>query len=144
MAITLMRLEKKIIELNNNVYDTYKEIDKDIDTIKSDCKDIKDICSNLCLLSSTINMIHNYVKGADTTINATLQLLKNINECIANNHNEVKDKLYSNYEHTSDVCIQLDKLSAQIDKRNTKLITAKNSSRPHKVAKPVAHSKCDD
>lgn len=141
MAITLMRLEKKIIELNNNVYDTYKEIDKDIDTIKSDCENIN---SNIYLLSSTINIFHTYVKGADTTINATLQLLKNINECIANNHNEVKDKLYSNYEHISDVCIQLDKLSAQIDKRNTKLITAKNSSRPHKVAKPVAHSKCND
>lgn len=141
MAITLMRLEKKIIELNNTVYDTYKEIDKDIDTIKSNCKTID---SNIYLLSSTINIIHNYVKGADTTINATLQLLKNINECIANNHNEVKDKLYSNYEHISDVCIQLDKLSAQINQRNTKLITAKNSSRPHKVAKPVAHLKNDD
>lgn len=141
MAITLMRLEKKIIELNNNVYDTYKEIDKDVDTIKSDCESID---NNICVLNSIINIIHNYVKGADTTINATLQLIKNINECSANNHNEVKDKLYSNYAHISDVCIQLDKLSAQINKRNTKLITAKNSSRPHKVAKPVAHPKNND
>lgn len=141
MAITLMRLEKKIIELNNNVYDTYKEIDKDIDTIKSDCKNID---SNICVLNSIINIIHKYVKGADTTINATLELIKSINECIANNHNEIKNNLHSNYEHTSDIVIQLDKLSAQINKRNTKLITAKNSSRPHKVAKPVAHPKCDD
>lgn len=141
MAITLMRLEKKIIELNNNVYDTYKEIDKDVDTIKSDCESID---NNICVLNNIINIIHNYVKGADTTINATLQLIKNINECIANNHNEVKDKLFSNYEHISDVCIHLDKLSTQIDKRNTKLITAKNSSRPHKVAKPVAHPKNND
>lgn len=141
MAITLMRLEKKIIELNNNVYDTYKEIDKDIDTIKSNCEQID---SNICVLNSVINIIHNYIKGADTTINATLQLIKNINEYIANNHNEIKDKLHSNYEHTSDIVIQLDKLSAQINKCNTKLITAKNSSRPHKVAKPVAHPKHND
>lgn len=138
MAITLMRLEKKIIELNNNVYDTYKEIDKDVDTIKSDCENID---SNICLLSSTINIIHNYVKGANATINGTIELIKNINKCIANNHNEIKNKLYSNYEHISDISIQLDKLSAQIDKRNTKLITAKNSSHPHKVAKPVAYPK---
>ena len=141
MAITLMRLEKRIIELHNNIYATYKEIDRDIDTIKSDCGNID---SNICVLNSIINIIHNYVKGADTTINATLTLLKNINECIANNHNEVKDKLYSNYEHISNVCIQLDKLSTQINKCNTKLITAKNSNRPRKVAKPVAHSKHND
>lgn len=141
MAVTLMRLEKRIIELNNNIYDTYKEIDKDVDTIKSDCKNID---SNICVLNSIINIIHKYVKGADTTINATLTLIKNINECIADNHNEVKEKLRSNYEHTSDVYIQLDKLSAQINKRNTKLITAKNSGRPHKVAKPVAHPKHND
>lgn len=141
MAITLMRLEKKIIELNNNVYDTYKEIDKNVDTIKSNCEQID---SNICVLNSIINIIHKYVKGADTTINATLELIKSINECIANNYNEIKDKLHLNYENTSNVVIQLDKLSAQINKRNTKLITAKNSSRPHKVAKPVAHPKCDD
>lgn len=141
MAITLMRLEKKIIELNNNVYDSYKEIDKDVDTIKSDCENID---SNICLLSSTINIIHNYIKGANATINGTIELIKNINECIANNHNEIKNKLYSNYEHISDISIQLDKLSAQIDKRNTKLITAKNSSRLHKVAKPMAHPKNND
>lgn len=141
MVITLMRLEKKIIELNNNVYDTYKEIDKNVDTIKSNCEQID---SNICVLNSIINIIHKYVKGADTTINATLELIKSINECIANNYNEIKDKLHLNYENTSNVVIQLDKLSAQINKRNTKLITAKNSSRPHKVAKPVAHPKCDD
>lgn len=141
MAITLMRLEKKIIELNNTVYDTYKEIDKDIDTIKSDCENID---SNICLLSSTINIIHNYAKGANATINGTVELLKNINECIANNHNEIKDKLHLNYEHISDIVIRLDKLSAQTNQRNTKLITAKNSNRPRKVAKPVAHPKHDD
>lgn len=113
-VITLKRLEKKIIELNNNnVCDTYKKIDEYVDTIKS----------------------------ANVTINGTIELIKNINECIANNHNEIKDKLHLNYEHISDISIQLDKLSAQINKRNTKLITAKNSSRPHKVAKPVAHPK---
>lgn len=130
MAITLMRLEK-IIKLNNNVCDTYKKIDEYVDTIKSDCENI---CSNICLL----------IKSANVTINDTIELIKNINECIANNHNEIKDKLHLNYEHISDISIHLDKLSAQINKRNTKLITAKNSSRPHKVAKPVAHPKHND
>ena len=137
MVITLRRLEKKIIELNNNVYDTYKEIDKDIDNIKIDCEVIY---SNICKLNSSIDITYDYVKVA----NATIELIKNINEYIANNHNEIKDKLHLNYEHISDIVIRLDKLSAQTNKRNTKLITAKNSSRPHKVAKPVAHPKCDD
>lgn len=137
MAITLKRLEKKIIELNNNVYDTYKEIDKDIDNIKIDCEVIY---TNICKLNSSIDITYDYVKVA----NATIELIKNINECIANNHNEIKDKLHLNYEQISDISIQLGKLSAQINKRNTKLITAKNSSRPHKVAKPVAHPKHND
>ena len=137
IAITLKRLEKKIIELNNNVYDTYKEIDKDIDNIKIDCEVIY---TNICKLNSSIDIIYDYVKVA----NATIELIKNINECIANNHNEIKDKLHLNYEHISDISVQLGKLSAQINKRNTKLITAKNSSRPHKVAKPVAHPKHND
>lgn len=137
MAITLMRLEKKVIQFNHHVYHIYKEIDKNIDNIKIDCEVIY---TNICKLNSSINITYDYVKVA----NATIELIKNINECIANNHDEIKDKLHLNYEHISDISIQLDKLSAQINKCNTKLITAKNSSRPHKVAKPMVHPKCND
>lgn len=141
MAVTLMRLEKRIIELNNNIYDTYKEIDKDIDTIKNNCENIN---NNVTMLVSIINIIYDNINDLNNTTNNALEIIKTINNHIVSNHNEIKDKIYLNYAHISDICIQLNKLSTQINKCNTKLITAKNRNRSHKVAKPVAHSKHND
>lgn len=141
MAGILIRLYKRTIELHNNIYATYKEIDKDIDFIKINCENIN---NNITMLESIINSIHICIKNAHTITNDTLAVIKEINNRVANNHDEIKNKIYLNYEHISDICSQLDKLSAQINKCNTKLITAKNSNRPRKVAKSVAHPKHND
>lgn len=141
MAITLMRLEKRTIELHNNIYDTYKEIDKDIDAIKINCENIN---NNIDKLENSINIIYNYIKGVDTTVNATLTIIKEINNRVANNHTETNYRIDANNTRMAELSDKLTNLSTQLNKCNTKLITAKNSNRPRKVAKPVAHPKHND
>ena len=141
MAITLMRLEKRIIELYNNIYSTYREIDKDIDAIKNNYENID---NNITNLESTINSIHTYIKSVDTTTNATLELIKAVNNRIFNNQVEINNRIDANNARMAELGDKLTNLSSQLNKRHTKPKTAKNSNRPHKVAKSVAHPKCND
>lgn len=136
-----MRLEKKIIALDSTIEeinDDIKEIDTQIDNIKYIYKSIN---VDIHTINSTINLIYGNTKKIDVTVSTTLDIIKEINNRVLNNHTEIVYRLDANSASVGDLNTKITNLLAQINKRNTKLKTAQKSIRPHKTS---AHPNNED